>query len=328
MQFMLSFSKRGDLMLDVHQLNVFLVAAEALSFTQAAKRLHMTQPSVSQHIQSLESLFGTQLFIRSGRNLILTDGGLALVPLAREAVALSHRIEETMESLQGQIHGHLIVGCSTTPGKYILPQILAKFHKLYPFVRATCLVATQTEVVKKVIAGEAHFFLFSIPAEGNPDLEIRHFMCDPVVLIAPLDHPWAKKNEIQPTDLLEGNFIMPEATSGTYLAVEEALAEHDISMQDLDIPITLGNAEAIALAVQEGLGVGFISKMVVDRFCAAKVTVIQVHGMDICRNIYFSRSNRRPPTAAQTAFWDFLIKGKHLFVDPLDNLNKPVLIEG
>jgi DNA-binding transcriptional LysR family regulator len=315
-------------MLDVHQLNVFLAAAEALSFTQAAKRLHMTQPSVSQHIQSLESLFGMQLFIRSGRNLILTDGGLTLVPLAREAVTLSCRIEETMESLQGQIHGHLVVGCSTTPGKYILPQILAKFHQLYPFVRATCLVSAQNEAIKKVIAGEAHFTLFSIPADGNPDLEIRHFMCDPVVLIASLDHPWAMRDEIHPSELLESSFIMPEASSGTYTAVEEALAQHDILIKDLDIPITLGNAEAIAIAVQEGLGVGFISKMVVDRFCAAKVALVQVQDMVICRNIYVSRSNRRPPTAAQTAFWDFLVRGNHQFFGLSDKLNKPVLIEG
>jgi DNA-binding transcriptional LysR family regulator len=314
-------------MLDVHQLNVFLVAAEALSFTQAASRLHMTQPSVSQHIQNLESLFGMQLFIRSGRNLILTDGGLALVPLAREAVELSSRIEETMESLQGQTHGHLVVSCSTTPGKYILPQILAKFHQLYPFVKATCLVESQTEAIKKVIAGEAHFVLFSIPVDNLPDLEVRHFMCDPVVLIAPLDHPWANRPEIQPQELLAGSFIMPETSSGTYSAVEDALSQYEISMKDLDIPITLGNAEAVALAVQEGLGVGFISKMVVDRFCQAKVALVQVHGIDTCRNIYVSRSNRRPPTAAQLAFWDFLIKGDHPFVDLSYNSNKPVLLE-
>jgi DNA-binding transcriptional LysR family regulator len=315
-------------MLDVHQLNVFLVAAEALSFTQAAKRLHMTQPSVSQHVQSLESLFGMQLFIRSGRKLILTDGGIALVPMAREAVTLSQRIEETMESLQGQIHGHLIVGCSTTPGKYILPQILAKFHQLYPFVRATCLVASQTEAVKKVMAGEAHFTLFSIPAVGNSELEIRHIMCDPVVLIAPLSHPWAGKDQIQPMDLLEGSFIMSEVESGTYTAVEEALAQHEISIKDLDIPITLGNSEAIALAVQEGLGIGFISKMVVDRFCAAKVAIIKIQALDICRNIYVGRSNRRPPTGAQTAFWDFLINGNHPLLDLLSSEHKPDMLEG
>lgn len=315
-------------MLDAHQLNVFLVAGEALSFTQAAKRLHMTQPSVSQHIQSLESLFGMPLFIRSGRNLILTDGGQALMSLAREAVALSQRIEETMESLKGQIHGHLVVGCSTTPGKYIFPQILAKFHGFYPYVRTTCQVSSQADTIKKIVSGEAHFALFSIPIEGNPDLEIRHFMCDPIVLIVPLDHPWAKRSELYPAELKEASFIMPEMNSGTYAAVEEALAQHNISMKDLDIPIILGNAEAIALAVQEGLGIGFISQMVVDRFCSAKVALVPVKGMDICRNIYISRSNRRPPTAAQTAFWEFLIQGNRNLFNLSDSLNKPVLLEG
>ena len=78
-------------MLDVHQLNVFLVAAETLNFTQAAQQLHMTQPSVSQHIQGLERHFDTLLFLRNGRNLELTDAGMALLPLAKEAVMLSMR---------------------------------------------------------------------------------------------------------------------------------------------------------------------------------------------------------------------------------------------
>ena len=98
-------------MLDVHQLNVFLVSAETLSFTQAAQRLHMTQPSVSQHIQGLEHHFDMQLFLRTGRALELTEAGLALLPLAREAVELSIRIDETMESLKGKVFGHLMVGC-------------------------------------------------------------------------------------------------------------------------------------------------------------------------------------------------------------------------
>ena len=130
-------------MLDAHQLNVFLAAAESLSFTQAAQQLHMTQPSVSQHIQALERHFDMQLFLRNGRNLELTDAGMALLTLAREAVTLSIRIDETMESLKGNVHGHLIVGCSTTPGKYILPNVLARFHKKYPQVRVTCQVSPQ-----------------------------------------------------------------------------------------------------------------------------------------------------------------------------------------
>ena len=80
-------------MLDAHQLNVFLTAAETLNFTRAARELNMTQPSVSQHVQELERHFGTALFDRSGRKVSLTDAGEALLPLAREIVTLSIRID-------------------------------------------------------------------------------------------------------------------------------------------------------------------------------------------------------------------------------------------
>jgi DNA-binding transcriptional LysR family regulator len=293
-------------MLDVHQLNVFLAAAETLNFTQAAQQLHMTQPSVSQHIQALERHFDMPLFLRNGRNLELTDGGLALVPLAREAVSLSIRVDETMESLQGTIHGHLIVGCSTTPGKYILPHLLASFHRKYPQVRVTCQVSPQADALRNIVEGDAHFALFSMGYTGFPDIEAFSFTVDPIVLVAPLNHPWAKRKEIEPQELLEADFIMREASSGTFSAVRNALSEHNISAMDLNILITLGNAEAIALAVQEGIGVGFISKMLIERLCKGKVAEVRIRGIDICRQIYVGRNNRRPATGAQIAFWNFL----------------------
>ena len=112
-------------MLDAHQLNVFLIASETLNFTETGKRLHMTQPTVSQHIQALENHFDSKLFHRNGRHLELTDAGKILVPLARDLIKVSVHIDETMESLKGDIYGHLLVGCSTTPGKYVLPHLLA-----------------------------------------------------------------------------------------------------------------------------------------------------------------------------------------------------------
>jgi DNA-binding transcriptional LysR family regulator len=293
-------------MLDVHQLNVFVAAAESLNFTQAAQQLHMTQPSVSQHIQGLERHFDLQLFLRNGRNLELTDAGLALLPLAKEAVMLSVRIDETMTSLKGGLYGHLIVGCSTTPGKYILPNLLARFHHRYPQVRVTCQVSPQVDALQSLVDGSAHFALFSIPHDSFADIESISFICDPIVLIAPLGHPWAERGEIEASELVEGDFIMREASSGTVTAVREALASHNIAMSDLRILITLGNAEAIALAVQEGIGVGFVSKMVVDRLCRDKVAEVRVRGMNICRQIYIGRNSRRPTTNAQKAFWDFL----------------------
>ena len=266
----------------------------------------MTQPSVSQHIQYLERHFDMQLFIRNGRNLELTDAGMALLPFAREAVALSIRTDETMESLKGNIYGHLIVCCSTTPGKYILPHLLARFHRKYPQVRVTCQVSPQTEALNSVVEGDAHFALFSVDHEIFPDIEAVSFICDPIVLIAPLNHPWAEKGEIEPAELMEADFIMRETSSGTFTAIRDALSQHNISTGDLRILITLGNAEAIALAVQEGIGVGFVSQMVIDRLCSEKVAQVSIRGMDICRTIYVGHNSRRPATRAQIAFWEFL----------------------
>jgi DNA-binding transcriptional LysR family regulator len=222
-----------------------------------------------------------------------------------------------MDSLKGSIYGHLIVCCSTTPGKYILPNLLARFHRKHPQVRVTCQVSSQTDALKSVAEGDAHFALFSLNHTHYADLESISFLCDPIVLIAPLDHPWAEQGEIDPGELMDGDFIMRESTSGTFNAVSDALSSQNISINDLRILITLGNAEAIALAVQEGIGVGFVSQMVVDRLCKGKVGEIRIRGLDICRQIYVGHNNRRPATNAQTAFWNFMTAEEKVFGQPV-----------
>ncbi len=294
-------------MLDAHQLRVFLTAAETLNFTQAAQRLNMSQPSVSQHIQALERHFGVPLFLRSGRTLQLTDAGLVLVPLARELVNQSILIEETMVSLQGEVYGHLLVGCSTTPGKYILPHLLAQFHTEHPEVRMTCLVSSQMQAIENLCEGRLHFALTSFGRNICANkTEFIEFLCDPVVLIAPLNHPWTQRKYIEIEDLLEANFILREEESGTYKTVQEALARTAVPIERLHTLLTLGNSEAIAVAVQEGLGVGFVSQAVASGLGRERVSIIPVKGLDMCRKIYIGRHTRLPATKAQTAFWEFV----------------------
>ena len=295
-------------MLDAHQINVFMIAAETLNFTQTAKLLHMTQPSVSQHIQSLEKQFGNELFLRKGRQLELTDAGAALVPVARDLVSLSIDIEEMMESLKGEVYGHLMVGCSTTPGKYVLPQLLAHFHRRYPQVKITCNVTSQKDAVEKLNDGDVHFALTSSRPDGSLDAEFRDFISDPVILIAPLDHPWAMRGRIEPDELYEAEFILREDDSGTYKSVQEGLASVGISTEKLNTLLVLGNSEAIALSVAEGLGVGFVSSMVVSRLSQGRVAPITINGLEICRDIQIGHQTRRPATAAQTAFWSFVLE--------------------
>ncbi len=194
-------------MLDAHQLNVFLVAADTLNFTKAAQKLHMSQPSVSQHIQSLERHFNAKLFDRSGRNLQLTDAGLSLVPLSKDLVKQSILIEEAMASLQGEVFGHIIVGCSSTPGKYVLPHLLANFHRKYPKVNFTCLVSSQANAIKNLCDGEIHFALSSHIADQCGDLEFVKFLCENIILIAPPNHPWAENGSVSLDELFDADFI-------------------------------------------------------------------------------------------------------------------------
>ncbi|HLF26927.1 MAG TPA: LysR family transcriptional regulator [Anaerolineae bacterium] len=300
-------------MLDAHQINVFLLAAETLSFTLAAQRLHMTQPSVSQHIHVLEQHFGMPLFIRSGRHLRLTDAGAALLPLAREMVSVSVHVEQTMGALKGDIHGQLMVGCSTTPGKYILPPLLAAFLRRHPQATANCNVTQRHMALQMLRDGAVHLALSSA-REVCKDVEFRKFMIDPVLLIAPLNHPWARRECIEPEDLQHADFILREETAGTYSAAREGLAEIGIAIQQLRTVLTLGNSEAIALAVEEGIGVGFVSHLVESKLVHGRVARVRVQGLTMQQDIYLARHTRRAATAVQSAFWDFVHDPANEFV--------------
>lgn len=312
-------------MLDAHQLNVFLTAARTLNFTAAARQLHMTQPSVSQHIQALEHHFDVELFIRSGRHLRLTDAGEALLPMAEKLVAQSKNIENKMESLKGDVYGRLLVGCSTTVGKYVLPGLLAEFMKMYPKVEASCFVTPRKTAIEMLINGDVNVALASSD-EFCQSLNFTQFITDNIILIAPLDHPWAKRGVIAPEDLKGANYIWREEGSGTREVVEKSLQEVGIALEQLKTVLTLGNSEAIALAVQEGIGVGFVSEMIVSRLVEGLVAPIQVGGLEIHQNIYIGCDPERIGTTAQTAFWEFVTDPQNTVLRTLEGgtaVNKP-----
>ena len=307
-------------MLDAHQLNVFLTAAKTLNFTAAAQQLHMTQPSVSQHVQSLEHHFDTPLFLRTGRRLSLTDAGEALVPMAQKMVSISQRIDETMESLKGEIYGHLLVGCSTTVGKYILPFLLAGFLRDYPRVQASCYVASRPVALQMLSNGDIHLALGSAREFGK-DVKYHSLIKDPIVLATPLHHPWAQRNWIEPEELLDADFIMREEGSGTRTVAAEGLARLGLSLEQLHTVLTLGNPEAVALAVQEGIGVGFLSQMLLSRLVPDRVATVNVRGLCLHQEVFIGRHIDHPETKVQAAFWDFVTDPSNPVVGRLNTLS-------
>lgn len=301
-------------MLNVHQLNVFVIAAETLNFTQTAKRLHLTQSSVSQHIKSLENQLGVELFNRKGRSLEITDEGAVLLPMARDIVEGSIRAAEQMELLKSEVHGSLIIGCNTAPGKYILPVMLAKFHEHYPLVRIACQVLPAKQVQDGLAEGDIHFTLSNVSDASGDDGEYQLYLEEPIVLIVPLDHPWAARGEIDVNELNEVQFIMREKNSGTYQNVKFGLQEVGVDIEKLDIFMEMGTSEALALAVEQGLGVGFVSKMILEMICPHRVAVVEIRDLSILQPIYLGRQTAYPATSAQAAFWEFVRKaGSEIF---------------
>ena len=98
-------------MINLNDLTVFLAAAECGNFSKTGRQLHLSQPAISQKIVSLEKRFGTKLFSRKGRAVRLTEAGQALQPIARELLASSCRLEDSMASLQGEVIGVMNIGC-------------------------------------------------------------------------------------------------------------------------------------------------------------------------------------------------------------------------
>ncbi|MFQ3535355.1 MAG: LysR family transcriptional regulator [Aggregatilineales bacterium] len=293
-------------MLHLNELEIFVAAAEQGSFSEAARFLHLSQPAVSQSIQSLERRFGVQLFSRQGRTARLSDSGKALLPLARELIAAARRVEESISSMSGTVAGHIHLGCSTATGKYIVPMRIAQFRAHYPAVRVDVQVCSRDVVVQQLLEEDVDFVVSSRQLDHR-DLEFVPFHTDEATLIVPTGHRWARNRHIYPDDLLDEALILREEGSGTYTALYTALRAHDIAPEMLNVVMTLGNAEAVALAVEEGLGVGFVSKFVAARSVAlGRAVEVSVEGFDLRHTLYFVRNRRRPMTHSQRAFWEFM----------------------
>ena len=127
-----------------------------------------------------------------------------------------------------------------------------------------------------------------------------------ILLVVPADHPWAERESIPPEELFDANFIFREPESGTYAAVQKALAAAGIDVEKLNTLMVLGNSEAIAMSVQEGLGIGFVSSSVTEQIGRGRIVPVRIEGVDICRDIFIGRNTRFPETKAQTAFWNFI----------------------
>ncbi|MCB9421815.1 MAG: LysR family transcriptional regulator [Ardenticatenaceae bacterium] len=294
-------------MIDLTRLETFIFAAEHLSFSEAARHLHVTQPTISHHIKALETDLNVQLFDRAGTALQLTEAGRLLLPWARKLVRQAIELEDLMTSTQQEVVGQLRIACSTTAGKYVLPQLAARFCHQYPGIRVKILACTSEHVIPNMLEGEANLGVVSSYDYCQGDFECQEFFSDAIALIVPKDHAFAKRPYITPDEILNQRLLSREPTSGTRRVLMTELAKHDISVDDLNIFLELGNTEAIVRTVQAGFGIAFVSSLAAE--CPieqGQLVAVPVEGLELKRKIYMIRPRLEAPNRPQEVFWSFI----------------------
>lgn len=293
-------------MLDINRLNVFIQVAATQSCSEAAKRLHLSQPTVSKHIQNLEAELNVKLFDREGAQLRITNAGMTLLPWARKMVRQSTQLQEMMESMQDSVVGQLRIACTTTAGKYVLPHLAARFRQHYPGVQIYIQPCVRQEMTTRLLSEDADLGVVSSEVREN-DLECQYFFTDHISFIVPEKHPLSKRDSIEPAELLDVPIILREPASGTLRTLQAELAKFDISFDEMNVLMEVGNAEAIVQAVAGNLGVAFVSRMAsaYARVWGCVVDV-PVDGLNLVRRICIARRKLSHPNLVRDAFWAFI----------------------
>ena len=164
---------------------VFVTVAEKKNFSRAAEALSLTQPAISQQIQSLEDFYGSKLFERTSKRVELTQAGETLLPYARQILDLADVAKGALDDLVGRVTGRLTIGASLTIGEYLLPHVLAVYAKQFPEVEVNVLIANTEEIGEMALD---HSIDVGV-VEGRLEhrlLRLTPFLEDEMVLISPV----------------------------------------------------------------------------------------------------------------------------------------------
>ena len=284
--------------MEVRSLEVFLSVAKHLNFTRAGEEVNLSQPSVSVRIRQLESELGVKLFEQVGKRVGLTEAGSLLIPHAHRVIAAIHDAKQTIDELQGLERGSLRIGASTTPGMYLIPKTIAKFKARYPKIEIQLGIKDTRQVEDGVARNEFDFGFVGGHLAGD-EVDVRPWLTDQLVLIVGPAHALARKKTAKLEDLRKEKFILREPGSATRATVINHLQRSNLSVQPI---MEMENPESVKKAVQNGLGIAFISKFAVETELKAKtLAAVLVRGLDIRRELKIvHRTDKHLSRAAQT----------------------------
>lgn len=293
--------------LDISLLETFTLVADLGSFSEAARKLGLSQPAVSFKIKSLEKELAAPLIDRSHGKVVLTPAGRTAYQHARKLLADRDEMLADIPRITGEVAGHLLIGAGTIPGEYLLPPVISEFRTVYPLVTVSVAISDSRQITEKLKKEEIEMGFVGSPP-GDPQVAERVFAGDQLVLITPPYHHLAGRGEVGLEKITAEVFVNRKAGSGTQKSVESALSARGIDPGKLQVAAELGSTRAVISAVQSGMGVSVVSnRAAVQPAEAGLISMLQIEGVDLAREFYAVWVKGRPLSIAAEKFLEYCL---------------------
>ncbi|MBN2514411.1 MAG: LysR family transcriptional regulator [Deltaproteobacteria bacterium] len=298
----------------MQQMEALIRLVDERSFSRAAKKMYLTQPSLTKHIKNLEDSIDAQVVIRKNTGISLTREGKVMYDYARRIFKLVDEAKDRVGRVREDESGSIFISASTIPSTYILPYVLRAFNDRYRDIHCYVQMSDSEATVNMVLDGQAEIgFIGKLIT--NKKLNIDPVWQDKLILVVPDGHVWHKKDRITIEELSREPFIVRERGSATRATLEEYLRETAGSnLTDFNIISELGSSEAVKEAIIAGLGVSILSVHAVKRDLKQGLLIeIPLDDHTIERNFYVIYKKRFALLYHHKLFLDFVNNSKDDF---------------
>ncbi len=288
--------------MEMRHLQTFATAAELQSFTRTAEALSVTQSAVSHHVAALEKELRVSLFRRSGRSITPTDAGHRFYEYVRKVLDLLSEARRDLGETSPEISGTLRIATCEVPAETLLPALLRQCRQFHPQVSASVIISDSSSAAQAVQSGDADLaFVTEFP--NSERLTSSPIACDELVLVVSPNHHLAGEKQITADRLREETFVVHETGSGSQSSLEQALGRAGIPQAELKIGMVTNSHKVMRAAVEEGIGVAFLPRIVVQgEIAEGRLVCVPVAEVQPRRCLYLVIDSQRIHRAAVRAF--------------------------
>ncbi len=290
--------------MDMHHLRIFLSVFRNRSFSKASRELYLAQPTVSDHVKTLEDHLDCMLFDRLGKKIIPTPEAEVLYNHAVEIIDKADNIRHALGQFKKEVAGELVIGASSIPGAYLLPSLVASFKRKYPSVSFQVLVSDSKAVVDRVLKHE--MILGVVGSRLNHQLiSYEPFLEDELVVVS--SPTLVKNGRISLRDLPKYPMVTREEGSGTRRETERILGAHGFSADSMAHAGIFSSTDAIKQAVKAGLGIAVVSKLsVAEELKHRTLKEVKIMDVPMKRMFYAATHKKRSLPRIYQMFLDYL----------------------